>query len=231
MQPFEILEYGQFYHIYNHGVGGRNLFLEPGNYEYFLGLYDKYISPIAETYAWCLMPNHFHLLVRIKNNVVYKYSNADGSIDAVRFKEAKWQTVESNLTASEGPVSVGENRIKIPQPHLHFSHLFNAYSKYINSRLEARGALFERPFRRKLIDNLNYRREVVVYIHCNPIHHGFCTHPVEYPWSSFLSCTSDKATKLKRDEVIGWFGGKNEYEEWHKKKTDMHKMDWELGID
>jgi hypothetical protein len=65
MQQFEPLNPGQFYHIYNHGVGGRNLFGEPENYEYFLGLYDKYISPIAEPYAWCLMPNHFHLLVRI----------------------------------------------------------------------------------------------------------------------------------------------------------------------
>jgi putative transposase len=204
MQPFKELEYGNFYHIYNHGVGGRDLFLEPENYEYFLGLYDKYILPVAETYAWCLMPNHFHLLVRIKEEV------DDVTIvtpDRVR------NPVRGNI------------------PSLQFSKLFNSYAQAYNKYHETRGALFERPFKRKLIDNLNYRKEVVVYIHCNPIHHGFCTHPVEYPWSSYLTCTSDKATKLKRDEVIGWFGGKDEYEEWHKKKTDMHKMDWELGID
>jgi hypothetical protein len=48
MQPFEILEYGQFYHIYNHGVGGRNLFLEPGNYEYFLGCTTNTYRPLPK---------------------------------------------------------------------------------------------------------------------------------------------------------------------------------------
>ncbi len=33
---------------------------------YFLTLYEKHIEPIADTYAYCLMRNHFHLLVRIK---------------------------------------------------------------------------------------------------------------------------------------------------------------------
>ena len=28
--------------------------------------YYKHINGIADTYAYCLMPNHFHLLVRIK---------------------------------------------------------------------------------------------------------------------------------------------------------------------
>lgn len=30
-------------------------------------LYGKYIAKIAETFAWCFMPNHFHFLVRIKD--------------------------------------------------------------------------------------------------------------------------------------------------------------------
>ena len=67
MQTIEKLEHGQFYHIYNHGVGERNLFRDANNYEYFLELYDKYVTPVAETYAWVLMKNHFHLLVRIKD--------------------------------------------------------------------------------------------------------------------------------------------------------------------
>lgn len=55
MQNPELLTYGNYYHIYNHGVGNRNLFKKAENYEYFLDLYDEYISPVAETYAWCLM--------------------------------------------------------------------------------------------------------------------------------------------------------------------------------
>lgn len=55
MQKLEPLTYGNYFHIYNHGVGERDLFRKPENYEYFLSLYDEYISPVAETYAWCLM--------------------------------------------------------------------------------------------------------------------------------------------------------------------------------
>ena len=96
----ELLEYGHFYHIYNRGIDSCNLFRKPENYEYFLAQYDKYISPVADTYAWVLMPNHFHLLVRVKENVVYKYSNADRSDDAVRFEEHKWETVDLSADLS-----------------------------------------------------------------------------------------------------------------------------------
>ena len=65
-QRIEPLEYGKYYHIYNRAVGKDNLFGYHANYEHFLRLYDKYIEPVAETFAWCLMPNHLHLLIRMK---------------------------------------------------------------------------------------------------------------------------------------------------------------------
>ena len=43
------------------------MFFETKNYEYFMNLYAKHIDPIADTYAWCLMKNHFNLLVKIKD--------------------------------------------------------------------------------------------------------------------------------------------------------------------
>ncbi len=95
---------GKFYHIYNRGVNSCNLFQDSKNYEHFLNLYDKYISPIAFTYSWVLMKNHFHLLVSIKENVAYKYSSADRSIDPVRFEELKWETID--LSACDASDSV-----------------------------------------------------------------------------------------------------------------------------
>ena len=57
------LEFGKYYHIYNRGINSCDLFVENENYEHFLRLYEKYINPIVDTYAWVLMKNHFHLLV------------------------------------------------------------------------------------------------------------------------------------------------------------------------
>ena len=217
---------GSFYHIYNHGVGNRNLFQKTENYKSFLGLYDKYIDPIADTFAWVLMKNHFHFLVRIKENIVYKYTNTDRSIDAVRFNEIKWQTTDrSNLTASEGPVNV-----KIPKPEKHFSHLFNSYTKYYNTKYNSSGTMFERPFNRKLVDNIHYLKMLVLYIHNNPVHHGFCEHPVEYPWSSYLTCISVKSTKLHRNKVVGWFDNEANFKLRHGDKIDIESIQKWLGI-
>ena len=63
----EPLEFGRYYHIYNHGVGNRDIFPLDENCEYFLELYMKYIVPIADTFAWALMKNHFHILLRLKD--------------------------------------------------------------------------------------------------------------------------------------------------------------------
>ena len=54
------------FHIFNHANGFENVFRHEANYYFFLEKYWKYIGPIAETYAYCLMPNHFHLVVRIR---------------------------------------------------------------------------------------------------------------------------------------------------------------------
>jgi len=59
---------GNFYHIYNRGNNRENIFFEENNYYYFLEKYDKYLTNYLETFAYCLLPNHFHLLVRVKEN-------------------------------------------------------------------------------------------------------------------------------------------------------------------
>ena len=57
---------GTTYHIYNHANGRENLFREDDNYRFFLKQYRKYVNPVADTFAYNLLPNHFHFLLRIK---------------------------------------------------------------------------------------------------------------------------------------------------------------------
>ena len=68
MHKPETLQPGNFYHIYNRGINSCNIFTEQRNYNYFIRLYEKYIFQIADTFAWVLMPNHFHFLVKITSN-------------------------------------------------------------------------------------------------------------------------------------------------------------------
>ena len=71
---------GQYYHIYNRGINGENIFTEQRNYSYFLKQYIAYCSDVLETFAYALLKNHFHLLVYVKENVEVPKLNGTGSI-------------------------------------------------------------------------------------------------------------------------------------------------------
>jgi hypothetical protein len=61
MNQHHSLKPGAYYHIYNRGINGENIFKEERNYAYFLSKYAIYLSPMLETYAYCLLKNHFQL--------------------------------------------------------------------------------------------------------------------------------------------------------------------------
>ncbi|HAY3552548.1 transposase [Elizabethkingia meningoseptica] len=63
----ENFEFERIYHIFSHVNGKEVIFREDSNYYYFLEKLSKYIIPIADIYAYCMMPNHFHLLLRFKS--------------------------------------------------------------------------------------------------------------------------------------------------------------------
>lgn len=77
MQQTILLEPNKIYHVYTRGNNRENIFKEPENFYYFLQLYRKYISPYADTFACCLLPNHFHFLTRVKEVEKLEILNPD----------------------------------------------------------------------------------------------------------------------------------------------------------
>ena len=192
------LQPDKYYHIYNHAVSNDNIFRNDGNYHYFLKKYTQYISPIADTFAYCLMPNHFHLAIRIKSIEELLTRQGFQTLDGLSFPLTK-------LTK---------------QISLQFGHLFNSYAQAFNKQIERKGSLFEKNFERKLIDSDDYFRELIRYIHLNPVHHGFVNDLRDWKHSSFESFFSPKSTRLMREEVIGWFGDKENFYHAHQKQID-----------
>ncbi len=191
------LEKGNYYHIYNRGNNGIDVFFDSDSYYYFLKLYDKYITPIAETFAWCLLKNHFHILV---------YTKLDDEID---YSKLEYSTIE---------------KPKKIEPSKQFGILFNAYTQAINKKFNRTGGLFEKPFERKLITSEKYLQNVIYYIHNNPVQHGFVKQMSLYPWSSFESIVSDKPTKLKRDDVINLYGTKVDFLDYHNTTQNLNEI-------
>jgi REP element-mobilizing transposase RayT len=65
---YALLEPGKYYHVYNRARNGEPLFGDEESFRFFMKLYQAHIVPVAETYAWCLMQDHLHLLVRMRDD-------------------------------------------------------------------------------------------------------------------------------------------------------------------
>jgi putative transposase len=182
---YPALSPNQYYHCINHGVGNELLFREADNYPYFLDRYKKHIAPITTTYAFCLMPNHFHFLIRINNR-----------------KEilAYFQQQKPNQ-----PVIEDFDFEKFISRQ--FSNFFNAYSKAYNKRFNRRGTLFERPFKRPLVDNESYFLNTLRYIRYNPILHGFVDSLEDWPYTSYHSYLDENKKGTFKTEVFQRLGG------------------------
>ena len=175
----EPLQPDQVYHIYNRGISGEPLFREERNYRHFLRLWAKHIEPIAETYAYCLLSNHFHFLVRIRETQT-------GPISEI------------------GPVSeIGP----ILNPSRQFNNLFIAYAKAFNKAYHRTGGLFESPFKRRRVDKDRYFAALVAYIHRNPQKRGFVADFRDWEYSSYQVVLSTQATHIQCAAVLGWLDG------------------------
>jgi putative transposase len=163
------IEYGIPYHIFTRGTNRENIFKEEGNYYRFMSLFAHHVAPIAETYAYCLLRNHLHLFLRIRNkSEIAKINEGD---KAIKFL----------LQTSPGQ---------------HFSNLFNAYAKTINNAFHRTGSLFQHPFGRIPVTNQKYYFCLLRYIHQNPQHHGLVKDFREWPFSSFHSLHSRENQNL-----------------------------------
>ncbi|NJW52062.1 hypothetical protein [Salinimicrobium oceani] len=131
----ETLEKDHFYHIYNRGINRSNIFSNDENKRYFLQLYQKYLSQKGSTFAYCLLQNHFHVVIRVYldpkevtqgfsnffNSYAKAYNKAEhrtGSLFEKHFKRIK---VADEKYLKQLIIYVNLN------PEIHFGKAFKTY--------------------------------------------------------------------------------------------------------
>jgi len=191
------LEAEKFYHIYNHANGRENLFGCEENYQYFLRQWEKHIEPASKMYAYCLMPNHIHVLISIKSEK--EVSEHFGFSDDEPF--GKFQTFQKLISKQ-------------------FANFFSSYTQAFNKMYQRKGSLFIPNFKRKEITSEEYLSELICYIHRNPIHHGFCNNFTEWKHSSYNTILSKKHTKIQREFVINKFDGLENFIACHEQQVE-----------
>ena len=202
--PQAILNPGCCYHLFNHAVGKDNLFERENDYLYFLRKLKEHICPVTDVLSYCLLPNHFHLVIRIKTQLeIEEFLKL--KMDACKFDKGK----EENEYFLSSQISKS------------FSNLFTAYAKHYNFWKGRTGTLFKRTFRRKEINDSGYLIRLICYVHQNPVTAGFVEQPQDWKYSSYSAVLGLKATLVLRNEVIELFGDLENLRYCHEKNKGI----------
>ncbi len=175
------------YHIYNRSIGEELLFKRDGNWDYFMEKWWKFLGNYTTTYAYCLIPNHFHFLIKVKRITAL-----------ISEKIAKENTKKSNQFLAG---TITHNDFLVDQ----FKRLFTSYTGGFNKENKRHGSLFQSKFKRIFIKNKAHFEYILFYIHHNPIHHDFVKNYTDWMHSSFNIILNEEETRIARDIVLQYF--------------------------
>lgn len=112
------LKEDNFYHLYNQGNNKKKIFFTQHNYNFFLKKIENCIIPYCDILAWCLMPNHFHLLVLVKSEIIKteeKVTTINSSIGVMLRSYTRAINIQNNWTGSLFRQKTKANRIDIEE--------------------------------------------------------------------------------------------------------------------
>ena len=155
-------EPAQWYHVYNRGNNRQPIFFAERNYQYFLRKMGKHLKPHCSIIAYCLMPNHFHWLIRIKEN-------------SANTRQTAWSGQTGRTKNQNNPLVQG------------IATLLSSYTQGTNKQESRTGSLFKSKTKAKILlaNNDNYPLICFHYIHQNPLRAGIVNDLRDWPYSSY----------------------------------------------
>lgn len=180
-------EEGYLYHIYNQGNNHQKIFFNKENYHYFIKKIRHHILPYADIIAWCLMPNHFHLMVLV--NRVSSASEGFAQSEAL-----------AATSGTKTPTGTFNHSIGV---------MLRSYTNAINKKRNRSGSLFRKNTKSEcvncfkgltpsfvekdgitqnnlLLPESQYPQVLFNYIHQNPVKAGLVRNEVDWEFSSAL---------------------------------------------
>lgn len=205
---------GEIYHTFNRSIARQPIFLNTRNYSRALELihFYSYIKPRLrfshynrlslkqkadflddlknngrkqiQIFAFCLMPNHVHFLMReIEKNGIPKF----------------------------------------------MSNFQNSYAKYLNTKINRTGALFQSMFKAVRIESDEQLIHTSRYIHLNPLT-SYVIKDMDdlenYPWSSYSEYFKENSDLIDASLISGFFPSKKEL-----KKFTFDQVDYQRQLD
>lgn len=206
------LEQGHLYHIFNQGNNKQQIFFKRENYLFFLSKIKEYILPHSNIVAWCLMPNHFHLMVEVKEVTIEFAKNGAKSSDGVTQSHPVTNCPITHRTLNE---SIGI--------------MLRSYTRAINKQQNRTGGLFREETKAECISKASnitpsfyntefgasmhtnhpeeeYPQVCFNYIHLNPVKACLVNVAEKWEFSSYRDYCGLRNGKLVDNDCAQRFG-------------------------
>ena len=182
------------YHVYNSAVQPNLLFTERQHGIYFLKLLRDRVASFAEVFAYALIPNHYHLGLRLKSEAALEDAILSKRLGKRTAYERKWLTGQATFNQLIGD---------------YFATVFAMYANYFNPRVGRRGTLLNQTLRRIRVREDLISRRLVMYIHTNEVKHGMRAtyHDVGFRSSLWYYTSGRDVSWLATDLALDRFGG------------------------
>ena len=196
------------YHIYNQGNNRQKIFYNRDNYLFFLQKMNDYLLPYCDVLAWCLMPNHFHWMVYVRESELESVMRRGGT---------EIDRVTSNREASRGATQ--SRTPTVSNLNQAIGIMLSSYTRAINQQQSRSGSLFRQKTKADCITkpievspsyyNLGFGTLIFIpdpdkdypqicfnYIHQNPVKAALVKNPEDWEFSSFRDLSGLRNGKL-----------------------------------
>jgi len=207
-----VLEKGHMYHLYNQGNNLERIFFQKANYYYFLKKIERHICPFADVLAWCLMPNHFHLIIAVRN------------------LETSYREITCQQSTANEAVTANINLKSPSQYQLNNSigTMLRSYTRAINIQQDRTGSLFREDTKAVWLGSIegeklkfqnrskvggvdlnldeSYLQTCFQYIHNNPVKARLAEQITDWEFSSALDISGIREESIVNKGLIDELG-------------------------
>ncbi len=192
---------GEYYHIYNHGIDNRNVFMGDEDFKRFLKSIKEF--------------NRVDLIGSLNDKRYKDFCHGDKTLSV----ESK-DTLDTKCLVEIICYCLNSNHYHILLKQLmdkgieRFMHKLGVgYTNYFNNKYKRRGCLFEGTYKAKHIDTNEYLLWVSGHINGNSEIHNI-VNADRYKWSSYKDYFDNKSETCNMDTIINQFTSREEYKEF-----------------
>ena len=204
------------FHVYNRTNNRELLFLTDENRRYFLQRLQYFCCDFVKFYSYCLLPNHYHFSISVR------------SLEEIVENLNKYEKHMITKTQKKFLESSDKERLIHNLVSTQFLRFSTSYSKSFNKFHGRKGNLFNRQFKRSLINTESKLIFLQYYIIHNARKHGVDRNFKDYKWNSYSDIISGQSMWLETDYLLDLFGGKSDFIAFME--SEQNSQDY-LGLD